>query len=145
MLQLPLECPQSSLHANSAFKLEGFWAEDEWDMNNAPLAKFWRSEVAVKLRFDLKNPFLKQELKWIIYRQFLQKRWSPGNKGIGINLQDVSQWLNESNYCVTSFSDRSLDQWVSDLQAFILAKGKQRNYIVRRTNICSWSRSLMAI
>jgi len=65
-------------------QLVGFWTQDEWNMDEGPLAPRRRAKIPDparpfrrKIRFQCTSPSLAIELKYGCWQKFVRGEWAP--------------------------------------------------------------------
>lgn len=110
--------------------LQGYWAEDRWDVKLCPLksadelkdkslSNRWISFV------NIKNPWLKTELKFFYYFNMINKIWKPKTVWIrkGTVINKLIEFLDKTYPSIGSISEVPLEKALIKYRTYLVGKG----------------------
>lgn len=115
-------------------KLEGFWAEDVWDMRDCPIDLGQKKKQAPVYRFEISNSFFKQEFKEVFYYQLVHQEWSIGNNNLTRALAWIVGLLNSRNIRGHTLLACPIDFWVDLVESEIERTGDRQNRFFKRAD-----------
>lgn len=114
-------------------QIVGFWAQDEWNMDECPLPPSRRKKPLNparasqrKLHFHGLAPSLSVELKYACWQKFARGDWAPHSELYGLHIARIVNWLKQVAPVGASFLQSSLEQWEVSLRSYLLEHGKLR-------------------
>ncbi len=109
-------------------QLTGYWAKDEWEFSECPLAKGYvlpsRGNQSKKLLLRCISQSLNTEIKYAL-KSKLEQGFSPitlWNRTATIRY--LTEWLNVVAPSTSSLLDRSLQAWELSLRSYLAKQGK---------------------
>ena len=69
-------------------ELQGFWADDLWDMHHSPVKDLSPSARQRRLRFRCKSAAINGELKYLLLEEILQRRMAEHSGNLPCSSDD---------------------------------------------------------
>ena len=82
-------------------ELQGFWAEDLWDMHHSPAEGLSPNASQRRLRFQCKSTAINGELKYVCWKKFSGGEWRSTQEICRVHL--MIRWLNSLMTCQRLF------------------------------------------
>jgi integrase len=101
--------------------LEGFWAQDEWDLAVCPLAR--PGQPHLKIRFTCSSPSLNTELKYACWKKFMSREWVLPARSHASRINRLVSWLNALAPATTSLLTKELPAWELSLRSYLTERG----------------------
>jgi integrase/recombinase XerD len=111
-------------------ELQGFWANDLWDMHHSPVTDLSPSAKQRRLRFRCKSSALNGELKYLCWKKFSGGHWR--------STQEISRvhrmihWLNSMSTLPSSLMERDFDEWRSLYRTYLTELGQYKTGTTNR-------------
>ena len=111
-------------------ELQGFWANDLWDMHHSPLKDLLPSAKQRHLRFQCKSSGLNGELKYLCWKKFSGGHWR--------STQEVSRvhrmihWLNSMPTLPSSLMEKDFHAWRSLYRTYLTELGHYKTGTTNR-------------
>ena len=102
-------------------ELQGFWAEDVWDMHHSPAGTLFPIASQRRLRFDCKSAAINGELKYMCWKKFSGGEWRSTQELTKIHL--MIRWLNSMNELPASLMCRSFPEWQALYRKYLISLG----------------------
>jgi integrase len=121
--------------------LQGYWAEDRWDIKLCPLksADDLRN-ITVRNRWinftNIKNPWLKIELKYFYYFNLISEIWKPKTVWIrkGTVINSLIAFLDKTHSHIGSISEVPLEKAMFQYRTYLVDKGVKITTTNRKLN-----------
>lgn len=121
-------------------ELCGFWAEDVWDMRNNPTGRSPRGKDSYRfLKFTCVNRALNTELKFVCYRKFNERAWSPRTNAIPQQIHKIVRFFNRKELKVKSLLDYPVEKWEMMLRNYLI---EEDEYFVQTVETIDKDQSL---
>lgn len=109
-------------------ELKGFWKEDLWNINNAPINQEKKAPSNYKVSFKCKSNNLKIEIKYACMCKFKNNEWVIRNTSRLHNISIIVNWIDDTTYSVKTFMLKTLDEWESLLIHYLKANNMFKQY-----------------
>ncbi|WP_209000389.1 tyrosine-type recombinase/integrase [Paraclostridium bifermentans] len=111
--------------------LTGYWNEDRWDLRECPLESSNELKQAKHLKNrwinfgNIKNTWIKTELKFFYYYKLINDEWKPGTVWIrkGTVINNLISFLSKKYPNITSISEVPLEKALIEYRTFLIDKG----------------------
>lgn len=123
-----------SKQQNLESKLVGFWAEDEWYIEDCPL-KDDNTPISTSrlIRFGCASPALNTELKYACFSKVEKKEWSIKTLWQSCSaIHRIADWLNTVGFGVSSLVERSLASWEMSLRSYLVERHQWKHRVTLR-------------
>lgn len=104
-------------------QLQGWWAQDRWELANCPLLNGKGFATSQVVEFNCQAPNLNVELKYGCWRKLAQRDWSITCWSGQALIAHLVDWLNSLSPPVHSLMDYPLDKWLFSLRTYLLEHG----------------------
>lgn len=111
-------------------QLTGFWAQDEWDMQECPLLE--TATVRYRIRFICRFTPINHELKYAVWHKFQRGEWAPQYASRAHQLQVLMEWLNTSAICTKSLVEQDLAKLLVSFRTYLTTKGIAQKLVDKR-------------
>lgn len=111
-------------------QLQGFWANDVWDMHRSPVEGLSPKASQRRLRFRCKSPTINAELKYVFRKKFIEGQWRSTQELTRVHL--MVKWLNSLNRLPVSFMEHDLEWWRRSYIGYLKQRGMYRMGTTRR-------------
>ena len=101
-------------------ELQGFWAEDLWDMHHSPAGTLSPNATQRRLRFDCKSAAINGELKYVCWKKFSGGEWRSTQELTTVHL--MIRWLNSLNDLPASLMCLSFPEWQALYRKYLLLR-----------------------
>lgn len=112
-------------------QLEGFWAQDEWEMSHCPVVD--QSSYAIpfhlRLRFACGSSSLSGEIKYVFWQKFQKREWRAQTWRQHVYLHRLTAWLEHIAPSVSSLLAWPVEKWEVSFRSFL----QERNWLVCRS------------
>lgn len=102
-------------------QLDGFWAEDVWDMHHSPVPGLCPNAKQRRLRFQCKSVALNGELKYACWKKFTEGTWT-GTRDLSM-VHQLVKWLNSLKRLPPSLMARDFNTWRASYRAYLKRRG----------------------
>ena len=105
-------------------ELQGFWADDLWDMHHSPVKDLSPSARQRRLRFRCKSTALNGELKYLCWKKFSSGEWR--------STQEISRvhrmihWLNSMPTLPSSLLEKDFSAWRDLYRTYLTELGQYK-------------------
>jgi integrase/recombinase XerD len=105
-------------------ELQGFWADDLWDMHHSPVSDLSPSPKQRRLRFRCKSAAINGELKYLFWKKFSSGEWR--------STQEISRvhrmihWLNSMPTLPSSLIEKDFSAWRDLYQTYLTEVGQYK-------------------
>lgn len=113
-------------------ELQGFWAEDVWNMHHSPAGTLFPNASQRRLRFDCKSAAINGELKYVCWKKFSGGEWRSTQELTKIHL--MIRWLNSMNELPASLMCRSFPEWQALYRKYLISLGMYKTATTNRMN-----------
>jgi integrase/recombinase XerD len=113
-------------------ELQGFWAEDLWDMHHSPAGKLSPDASQRRLRFDCKSAAINGELKYVCWKKFSEGQWRSTQELTKVHL--MIRWLNSLDNLPASLMCLSFLEWQVLYRKYLLDLGMYKQGTTNRMN-----------
>ena len=113
-------------------ELQGFWAEDLWDMHHSPVKEMSPAANQRRLRFRCKSPALNGEIKYLCWKKFSSGEWR-GTQEIS-QVHRMIHWLNSMPSLPSSIMEMDFDTWRDLYRAYLTKRGQYKMGTTSRMN-----------
>lgn len=109
-------------------QLQGFWAQDEWEMSLCPLVdqSTYTIPFHLILRFACGSPRLSGEIKYVFWQKFQKGEWRAQTWRQHVFLHRLTAWLTHIAPSVPSLLVWPLEKWELSFRTFL----EERNWFV---------------
>lgn len=90
-------------------ELQGFWADDLWDMHHSPVKDLSPHPRQRRLRFDCKSRVINGELKYVCWKKFSSGDWRSTQEISKVLL--LVRWLNSLDALPLSLTTLDFSEW----------------------------------
>lgn len=111
-------------------QLVGFWAQEEWNMDECPLALRRTTKIPDparafrrKIRFQCTSQPLAIELKYGCWQKFVRGEWAPQAEMYAYHIPRLVAWLNQVAPHGSSLLQNSLEKWGMSLRSYLIERG----------------------
>src|SRR5207248_6192518 len=104
-------------------QLVGFWAADEWEMQQCPLVDGNGASYARPLKFNCTSPALNIELKHACWQKFTTGTWSAYRWNQDAYLNRLVSWLNHIAPAGRSLLEESFEKRELSLRSYLAERG----------------------
>jgi integrase len=111
-------------------QLQGFWANDVWDMQRCPVEGISLNTSQRRLHFGCKSPTINGELKYAFRRKFVEGQWTSTQELTKVHL--LVKWLNNLKHLPKSLMEHDLKWWRRSYTAYLKRHGMYRLGSTRR-------------
>ena len=117
-------------------QLVGFWAEDEWYIEDCPLRNESTPISTSRLiRFACASPSLNTELKYACFSKVEKKEWSIKTLWQSSTvIRRIADWLNSVALGISSLMERSLASWEMSLRSYLVETHLWKHRTTKRLN-----------
>jgi integrase len=105
-------------------ELQGFWANDLWDMHHSPVNGLSPKSNQRRLRFNCKSPAINGELKYVCWQKFSDGDWRSTQELTKVHL--LVQWLNSMGTLPPSLMSRDFSEWRELYREYLQGRGMYR-------------------
>ena len=109
------------LRSSSSLSLQGFWAEDLWDMHHSPAGTLSPNASQRRLRFGCKSAAINGELKYVCWKKFSGGEWRGTQELTKVHL--MIRWLNSLNDLPASLMCLSFPEWQALYRKYLNGPG----------------------
>ena len=113
-------------------ELQGFWAEDLWDMHHSPAGTLSPNASQRRLRFDCKSAAINGELKYVCWKKFSGGEWRSTQELTKVHL--MIRWLNSLNDLPASLMCLSFPEWQALYRKYLMGQGMYKPGTTNRMN-----------
>jgi hypothetical protein len=113
-------------------ELQGFWAEDLWDMHHSPAGMLSPNASQRRLRFDCKSAAINGELKYVCWKKFSGGEWRGTQELTKVHL--MIRWLNSLNDLPASLMSLSFSEWQALYRKYLMGLGMYKPGTTNRMN-----------
>ena len=113
-------------------ELQGFWAEDLWDMHHSPAGSLSPNASQRRLKFDCKSPAINGELKYVCWKKFSEGQWRSTQELTKVHL--MIRWLNSLDDLPASLICLSFPEWQALYRKYLLDLGMYKQGTTNRMN-----------
>ena len=115
-------------------RLMGFWADDEWHIEDCPLRTEKTPVSTVKvIQFGCRWRSLNTELKYACWQKVEKKDWSIKTLWQSSTaIRRIADWLSSVSFHTSSLAERSLANWELSLGSYLLEMGYWKNRSAHR-------------
>src|SRR5258708_3342138 len=113
-------------------ELQGFWAEDLWDMHHSPAGTLSPNARQRRLRFDCKSAAINGELKYVCWKKFSGGDWRGTQELSKVHL--MIHWLNSLNDLPASLMCLSFPEWQALYRKYLMDLGMYNRGTTNRMN-----------
>jgi len=113
-------------------ELQGFWAEDLWDMHHSPAGTLSPNASQRRLKFDCKSPAINGELKYVCWKKFSEGQWRSTQELTKVHL--MIRWLNSLDDLPASLICLSFPEWQALYRKYLLDLGMYKQGTTNRMN-----------
>ena len=111
-------------------QLVSFWLEDEWNMDECPLAikepkktpnptRAFRRKICIQCT----SSALAIEMKYACWQKFARGEWLPQAEGYAYHIPRLVAWLNHVAPTGSSLLQKSLEKWEVSLRSYLVERG----------------------
>jgi integrase len=111
-------------------QLQGFWADDVWDMQSCPVEGLSPNASQRRLRFECKSRTINGELKYAFRKKFVDEQWTSTQELTKVHL--LVKWLNSLKRLPASLMEHDLEWWRRSYTAYLQRHGMYRMGTTRR-------------
>lgn len=113
-------------------ELQGFWAEDLWDMHHSPAGTLSPNASQRRLKFDCKSAAINGELKYVCWKKFSEGQWRSTQELTKVHL--MIRWLNSLDNLPVSLICLSFMEWQALYRKYLLDLGMYKQGTTNRMN-----------
>jgi hypothetical protein len=113
-------------------ELQGFWAENLWDMHHSPAGTLSPNASQRRLRFDCKSAAINGELKYVCWKKFSGGEWRSTQELTKVHL--MIRWLNSLNDLPASLMCLSFPEWQALYRKYLMDLGMYNLGTTNRMN-----------
>ena len=113
-------------------ELQGFWAEDLWDMHHSPAGTLSPNASQRRLKFDCKSAAINGELKYVCWKKFSEGQWRSTQELTKVHL--MIRWLNSLDDLPVSLICLSFLEWQALYRKYLLDLGMYKQGTTNRMN-----------
>jgi integrase/recombinase XerD len=113
-------------------ELQGFWAEDLWDMHHSPAGTLSPNASQRRLRFECKSAAINGELKYVCWKKFSGGEWRSTQELTKVHL--MIRWLNSLNDLPASLMCLSFPEWQALYRKYLMGQGMYKPGTTNRMN-----------
>jgi integrase/recombinase XerD len=113
-------------------ELQGFWAEDLWDMHHSPAGTLSPNASQRRLKFDCKSEAINGELKYVCWKKFSEGQWRSTQELTKVHL--MIRWLNSLDDLPASLICLSFLEWQALYRKYLLDLGMYKQGTTNRMN-----------
>jgi integrase/recombinase XerD len=113
-------------------ELQGFWAEDLWDMHHSPAGKLSPDASQRRLRFACNSAAINGELKYVCWKKFSEGQWRSTQELTKVHL--MIRWLNSLDNLPASLMCLSFLEWQVLYRKYLLDLGMYKQGTTNRMN-----------
>jgi integrase/recombinase XerD len=111
-------------------ELQGFWADNLWDMHHSPVKELSPKASQRRLHFDCKSPAINAELKYVCYKKFSDGNWRSTQELTKVHL--LVQWLNSIKKLPPSLMSRDFPEWRELYREYLTGRGMYKQGTTNR-------------
>ncbi|MBU3114678.1 tyrosine-type recombinase/integrase [Clostridium lacusfryxellense] len=109
-------------------ELKGFWKEDIWIINDAPVNQEKKTIHDYKVSFKCRSNNLKTEIKYACMYKFKNNEWVITYTLRLRNIKIIIKWIDDSGISVKSFMLKNLNEWEESLTNYLKENNMVRQY-----------------
>ena len=113
-------------------ELQGFWAEDLWDMHHSPVKDLSSTAKQRRLRFRCESQALNGELKYLCWKKFSSGEWRTTQEISRIHR--MVHWMNSMSPLPSSLMERDFDTWRDLYRKYLTKLGQYKTGTTSRMN-----------